>query len=594
MNTLKEKFIKDVWGLLIIERSETPLKIEKQDDSYILEGIFTEFGVKNNNDRIYEEKQFLPHLDYLKEKIEKKRLLGELDHPSQFDISLSKVSHIIEKLEYDKENRVIRGRIRLLNTPAGKIAQSLVDSGVPLHISSRAAGDVGEGNKVIIKKVFTYDLVADPGFENAVLQKVNESLGYGSKNISIYKINEETINLENKKINPMKLNSNPKDLQKLYEQIDEIYDELETTEEESETRDLYMDYLANKLDQSIRYTEWVAETLKNQDNKNLEKSLNTLKEKLNNFEKITEKISNLENKYLKIKSYLDSHLAPMLENAINYAEYIAKNAVDKTDLDGYTKYLIEKFVSKDDLDVYSKYLSENIVSVENLEKYSQYISEVVASKSDFNKLFQILENTNILKESRQPFGKLNESREGNKISKGSLKERLDEKIDYIINSTLNENTQIEKLKFPFLSFLEESEVEEFLNLSDYEKEKIAKAYHTTPKYTRQEILELWKSALEYKEEINEKWIAEMPKEYIPIWESLSVAEKENLVRQAKLYKLDTPYKIKNFWETRNLNKNIGLVTESVKNSKQEKLDSLTKDLGYSYEYIEQIKKSFRK
>ena len=40
-----------------------------------------------------------------------------------------------------------------------------------LHISSRAAGTVDEAGKVKIKKFFTYDLVADPGFENAELSK---------------------------------------------------------------------------------------------------------------------------------------------------------------------------------------------------------------------------------------------------------------------------------------------------------------------------------------------------------------------------------------------------------------------------------------
>jgi hypothetical protein len=68
----------------------------------------------------------------------------------------------------------------------------LVDTGVPISISSRAAGVVGENKKVQIKRIFTYDLVADPGFENARLNKINESLGYeNDENLVIYDVTKE-------------------------------------------------------------------------------------------------------------------------------------------------------------------------------------------------------------------------------------------------------------------------------------------------------------------------------------------------------------------------------------------------------------------
>ncbi len=174
--------------VLILERSSANLDITKDGNEIVLEGIFAQFGVVNNNDRIYEEDEYLPHLDYLTKKIKDKRLLGELDHPEKFDVSLSKVSHVIEKLEYDKEKRQVRGRVRLLDTPSGRIAKELVEGGVPVAISSRAAGLVESNKKVKIKKIFTYDLVADPGFENAVLTKMNESLGIINENVAIYDV----------------------------------------------------------------------------------------------------------------------------------------------------------------------------------------------------------------------------------------------------------------------------------------------------------------------------------------------------------------------------------------------------------------------
>jgi len=70
----------------------------------------------------------------------------------------------------------VMGKIELLNTPNGKLAQSIVDQGIPLHISSRAAGTVNSDNTVSIQQIYTYDLVCKPGFAGAVLHRVNESV----------------------------------------------------------------------------------------------------------------------------------------------------------------------------------------------------------------------------------------------------------------------------------------------------------------------------------------------------------------------------------------------------------------------------------
>jgi hypothetical protein len=174
--------------LLIVERSESKLSSHSEEDKYVLEGIFTEVGVKNNNNRIYDEKELMPHINELKKMCENNKLLGELDHPKSFDISLQNASHIVESIDYDKDKKQVIGRIRLLNTDAGKNARALVDAGVPLHISSRAAGVVESNGHVKIKKMFTYDLVATPGFSNAELKRVNESFGFDDDNIGIYEV----------------------------------------------------------------------------------------------------------------------------------------------------------------------------------------------------------------------------------------------------------------------------------------------------------------------------------------------------------------------------------------------------------------------
>ena len=161
-------------NVLILERSSQNLQKISKEGKVILEGVFAEFGVENRNGRIYEEKEYLPHLEYLKKDIASGNLLGELDHPERFEVALGSVSHRISELWYDQSARQIKGRLEVLNTPKGQIAKSLLEANIPLSISSRAAGTVNEDKTVSIQQIYTYDLVAKPGFENAQLTAVNE------------------------------------------------------------------------------------------------------------------------------------------------------------------------------------------------------------------------------------------------------------------------------------------------------------------------------------------------------------------------------------------------------------------------------------
>ena len=162
---------------LLIERSKYGVKPITEGDKYTLEGVFTEFDTENRNGRVYAKKEFQPHFDALKKIVESGTCVGELDHPKQFETTLNNVSHKIEDIWMDESNNRVMGRIKLLDTDAGKQAKALVDGGIPLHISSRAAGTVTENKQVKMHKLFTYDLVDTPGFANARLNSVNESFG---------------------------------------------------------------------------------------------------------------------------------------------------------------------------------------------------------------------------------------------------------------------------------------------------------------------------------------------------------------------------------------------------------------------------------
>lgn len=168
-------------SLLICTSATSGLKLNEsvETQKYVLEGVFAELDVMNRNQRIYPKDEYLKHLQYLRNDIKSgEPLLGELDHPEdRFEVKLKEASHRIIDLWYDSNNNVVMGKIELLNTPNGKLAQSMIDQGIPLHISSRAAGTVNSDNTVSIQQIYTYDLVCKPGFAGAVLHRVNESVG---------------------------------------------------------------------------------------------------------------------------------------------------------------------------------------------------------------------------------------------------------------------------------------------------------------------------------------------------------------------------------------------------------------------------------
>lgn len=358
--------------LFILEKQNTKLEVSKTDENsdgaYILKGIAAQFGKENNNSRIYEEGEYLPHLDYLKDKIKQNRLVGELDHPEKFDVSLKNISHVIQDLIYDKEGRVINIKVRLLDTPAGQIAKSLVDAGIPLSISSRAAGNVGPDKKVQIKKIFTYDLVADPGFQDAQLERVYESAGFNSFEIeerskksilnSLECVNE-SLGIENESGVKIYKVENNEEFEKIFNQEKNKSNVMEANKEYVTADELnkYSIFLKKKMDEletqisEMKNTQPVAES--------------------NNSEINTA----LEERVAKLEKYSE-YLAENLESAIKYGEYLAENLDSSIT---YSKYLAENL---DKTISYSKYLAEN---VDKGISYSEYVAENVDKAIDYSK-----------------------------------------------------------------------------------------------------------------------------------------------------------------------------------------------------------------
>lgn len=419
--------------VLVVERSGSDISysnetvtnnLGKQEESIVLSGIFTTFNQKNRNGRIYESADFLPHIEALKESIKNHTLLGELDHPHGFEISLTNASHVIESLEYDPQRNVVVGKIRLLNTAKGKDAQALVRDGIPLHISSRAAGTVDESGHVKLQQLFTYDLVADPGFANAVLSRVNEgvdsnpisdesrriltemkekyeklneglNLIQSSNDCEIYETNTELLpepgqegfntdrfgtaqqnrNANKRAINGTidDINNNNnmdngkyisfEDFQKYTENLSEIIADLQSAIANYKT----------ELDSVKKEKEGIKPTETFEDGKTDNSAIAALV-----ADEVNAKVAEIQEKYDNLKKYT-MYLSEQLDKSISHQDYIVENTND----------ILKK---QDEIIKHNDYIVENL---NDTIGYQNYIAEMLDKSIDYSNMLAEEQNKNI-------------------------------------------------------------------------------------------------------------------------------------------------------------------------------------------------------
>ena len=147
--------------------------------SMFIEGVFLQGNQKNRNGRVYKTDTLAREVGrYTEQYINNGRALGELGHPDGPTVNLDRVSHKIVSLTQEGNNFV--GKAKLLDTPMGKIAKSLIDEGVTLGVSSRGVGSLTEtkqGYKLVGEDFMlatAADIVADPSAPDAFVQGIME------------------------------------------------------------------------------------------------------------------------------------------------------------------------------------------------------------------------------------------------------------------------------------------------------------------------------------------------------------------------------------------------------------------------------------
>jgi hypothetical protein len=474
---------------------------------------------------------------------------------------------------------------------------ALVDAGVPLHISSRAAGVVESNGHVKIKKMFTYDLVADPGFANAELKRVNESFGFGEDSlISIYEtdftLDESTI----KSTEEDKYTESNKET-KINEMDSKKYITVEDFNEYSKHVKNEVDNLKKALTESqnannntsvneglVKYTEETAKRV-NQIQEYIGKLAESVDGLISHNDYI---IENLE----KVKNYAElvgersnqginysEKLAESVDHLIEYTKVVAKKADEGIE---YTKVVAEKadqgieftkYVANESNNrwSYQNHINEqldNVIShndyivegTSSIIEYTEYLKEQTENLSGYlnHIVKEINEGKVVVDANAEP---VNEGTEPTAtpaatditIDAGSdnYEKNLTDKLNSILEAAKSVNESNNSNKLHFLNFLTESKRNQFAALTPEKKDAVIAIFENNKFYGSVDAEKLYESAFIIAAP-SFNWLTNMPAKYKESWNGLNESQKNAIKAQASVKVLDNQYAVDNFWSTRDL------------------------------------------
>lgn len=158
---------------MIMEYAD-PATPDRPKDLY-MKGIFIQGDIRNINERVYPSSEIQRAVSEVRESITRGyQVLGELDHPQELSINLPNVSHVITDMWMEGSNGM--GKLKILATPMGAIARTILEEGIRLGVSSRGSGDVGPNGRVTGFKMTTVDIVARPSAPDAFPVAIHEGV----------------------------------------------------------------------------------------------------------------------------------------------------------------------------------------------------------------------------------------------------------------------------------------------------------------------------------------------------------------------------------------------------------------------------------
>lgn len=514
---------------LTVQESKNP------SEGVRLSGVFGVCGVKNQNNRIYDKANYAAMVESLQKVIATEGCPGELEHPNNFNINLENVSHKIESIEMN-EDGTITGTILLLNTPKGKIAQAIVEGGLPLYISSRGAGTITNEGRVNLTSLKTYDLVGTPGFsqakltlkENQTVESLNESLDDGNIMWAIVEGEDSSDDLldldsDDKKSDDKKSDDNKSDDKKKEEEKEEKKSEEKSDDSEKEEK-------------------------KKKDNKDNKDSKVTMEELKKSIDALADKVTTLEAQlhvaqesaqpnYNAIEMWIKEEFAPSFKNEVSES---VKKYVNEEFANKIQNWICEEFANEINEWV------ENDVAAEINENIKSYVNE------EFAEHLQgwIVEEfgSQVDKWVTEEFAGTVENWIAEEYS-SVVEDWINEEYAPILENRINESVNANVAQY--ISENNASRLDEIDSLletlSDDKNSAVA------------ELVKENKAADKYA---NIYAVKNMPAEFVPSWNMIDEARKDEIVRSSKMYDFTKEGVLESFWGSVDFDKKQEVIKES--------------------------------
>lgn len=164
----------------IFEAYEVLQESQDPNSPLIVRGIFQKSETRNGNGRIYPRTLWekVVRDPQIQDKIKTRAMVGEVEHPADGMTNLTRVSHIITKMEMRGDDIV--GEAEIFGTPGGQILKELFRRKVKVGISSRGKGtSFMKGNTEVVNDDYileTFDFVYNPSTPGAYPSVVSESI----------------------------------------------------------------------------------------------------------------------------------------------------------------------------------------------------------------------------------------------------------------------------------------------------------------------------------------------------------------------------------------------------------------------------------
>ena len=523
-----------------------------------LSGVFGVCGVKNQNNRIYDKANYAAMVESLQKVIATEGCPGELEHPNNFNINLENVSHKIESIEMN-EDGTITGTILLLNTPKGKIAQAIVEGGLPLYISSRGAGTITNEGRVNLTSLKTYDLVGTPGFsqakltlkENQTVESLNESLDSGNIMWAIVEGDDSgddllDLDTDDKKSDDKKSDDKKSD--------DKKSDEKEEKEDKDNSTDKKSE---EKSDEDSKET-------KKKDNKDNKDSKVTMEELKKSIDKLADKVTTLEAQlhvaqesaqpnYGAIQTWIEEEFAPEFENKITEAISGKVNENLKNYINGEFADHVQSWVCEEFAGEINSWV-ENDVKESFVEDAKRYVNEEFAGALQG----WIVEEFGgqIDKWVTEEFAGTIENWITEEYSP-TVENWIAEEYSNVVENWINEEYA------PVLENRVNENVSQYLAENNAarldEIDSILETLADDKNSAVEEIVKETKAADKYA---NVYAVKNMPAEYVPSWNMVDEGRKEEIVRSSKMYDFTKEGVLESFWSSVDFEKKEEPVKES--------------------------------